>query len=338
MKISVLFAGVWATCCVPFGLAQTAPNPPNQLCNLETVYDSIKTGNVVDVTLEVRYRHCPSNTDNLPCRVASTDPNQGFAPGPLLDGVESQLIMINDSSPGPTIRAKLGDTVRVTVVNYLQEPTTMHFHGITQFGTPFMDGADGITQCAIAQGYTQTYEFIAHPAGTTFYHSHTGSQRVGGMTGPLIIEDPADDESYDDKVVFFQDWFHDRPDSAFNFWAENHRKSFLQVDQESFDFANTYEYTVDLTTHHVATFYLQPETASLLAATSSQAISTLVMLEFLLLGRLLETACCFKALLSTEKAFTNIKQHKSQTSLVARPSRKWGALDRLPIRLSANSA
>jgi laccase len=52
----------------------------------------------------------------------------------------TDAIVINDEIPGPEIRAKLGDTIRVNVMNLLHEPTTMHFHGITQFRTPFMDG------------------------------------------------------------------------------------------------------------------------------------------------------------------------------------------------------
>ena len=66
------------------------------------------------------------------------------------------------------------------------------------------------------------YEFIAHPAGTTFYHSHSGSQRIAGMTGPLIIED--DQEPYadlPDKTLFIQDWYAQNSDNNFDFWGQN---------------------------------------------------------------------------------------------------------------------
>lgn len=93
---------------------------------------------------------------------------------------------------------------------------------MTQFRTPFMDGDEMISNCPIAAGHSHVYEFIAHPAGTTFYHSHSGSQRVAGMTGPLVIED--DEEAYadvPDRHVFIQDWSNQNSDSNFEFWSQN---------------------------------------------------------------------------------------------------------------------
>ena len=109
------------------------------------------------MTLTVRHRNCPANRDNKPCRASNPEGSayEGYAPGPLLDGVQAtDEIVINDELPGPEIRAKLGDTIRVNVMNLLHEPTTMHFHGITQFRTPFMDGDEMISNCPIAMGYS----------------------------------------------------------------------------------------------------------------------------------------------------------------------------------------
>jgi len=222
MKFLSLLADFTALSLIAIGVAsgQTLPALPNDLCDYDTIYDSIRTGNVVEVTLSVRYRNCPANRDNKPCRAPNSD---GFAPGALLNGVQSDnAITVNDDIPGPEIRAKLGDTVRVNIVNYLGEPTTMHFHGITQFRTPFADGDPGVTNCAIGEGQSHVYEFVAHPAGTTFYHSHAGTQRMAGMTGPLVIED--DEEPYadvPDKHVFIQDWFNQNSDTNYQFWAQN---------------------------------------------------------------------------------------------------------------------
>ncbi len=171
------------------------------------------------MNLRVRYRDCPNNNVNQPCRATNPDPNQGYAEGPMLNGVRSDhAIVINDGIPGPEIRAKLGDTIRVNVENLLGVPTTMHFHGMTQFRTPFMDGDEMVSNCPIQPGYSHTYEFVAHPAGTTFYHSHSGSQRVSGMTGPLIVEDQ--DEPFadaPDRLVFIQDWYNQ---VSLWFWQE----------------------------------------------------------------------------------------------------------------------
>jgi FtsP/CotA-like multicopper oxidase with cupredoxin domain len=187
------------------GRSHDLPVLPQNLCDYDTIYSQIKTGNTVEVTMEVRYRDCPSNKANQPCGIAN---EQGYSPGSIADGVRSHMITINDATPGPIIRAKLGDTVKVKVINYLGEPTTMHFHGMTQFRTPFADGDDNINNCPIPVGASYEYEFTAHPAGSTFYHAHVKSQRGAGMSGALIVEDP-DEEEIPDKVVLFQDWYHE---------------------------------------------------------------------------------------------------------------------------------
>src|SRR5262245_16820758 len=63
----------------------------------------------------------------------------------------------NGSSPGPTIEAVEGDTVRIYVTNKLNEPTSVHWHGI--FLPNGMDGVAGLTQKAIQPGETFVYQF-----------------------------------------------------------------------------------------------------------------------------------------------------------------------------------
>ena len=50
-----------------------------------------------------------------------------------------------------------------------------------------MDGVKHITQCGINSGMTFTYIFQAEPAGTHWYHSHSGSQRNEGVYGSLMV-------------------------------------------------------------------------------------------------------------------------------------------------------
>ena len=83
---------------------------------------------------------------------------------------------INGMFPGPTIRAKEGEEISVTLCNNLPQPTTIHWHGIHQNGTWFMDGVERVSQSAIRPGDCFTYRFRAYPAGTHWYHSHTGVQ------------------------------------------------------------------------------------------------------------------------------------------------------------------
>ena len=96
----------------------------------------------------------------------------------------------NGSVPGPEIRVRQGEPMRITVANRLAEGTTVHWHGIR---LPIaMDGVPGISQPPIRPGESFTYEFTPPDAGTFWYHPHADSlQQLGrGMAGALIVEEP----------------------------------------------------------------------------------------------------------------------------------------------------
>jgi FtsP/CotA-like multicopper oxidase with cupredoxin domain len=68
-----------------------------------------------------------------------------------------------------------GDLIVVDVVNQLSSDTTsIHWHGVHQIGTPYMDGVPFVTQCPISPMTTFRYRFWAEYPGTHFYHSHSG--------------------------------------------------------------------------------------------------------------------------------------------------------------------
>lgn len=60
------------------------------------------------------------------------------------DGVRKRVLGVNNQFPGPTIRAKIHDTLVVTVKNQIQtrENTSIHWHGLEQVLTPFQDGPE----------------------------------------------------------------------------------------------------------------------------------------------------------------------------------------------------
>lgn len=91
------------------------------------------------------------------------------------DGVFRQMILINEEYPGPLIECNEGDTIVVHVNNQGSNATAIHWHGMYQNGTNFMDGTVGITQCPIAPGGSFTYEYkIEGQSGTYWYHGHQG--------------------------------------------------------------------------------------------------------------------------------------------------------------------
>ncbi|KAK9166990.1 hypothetical protein Scep_002181 [Stephania cephalantha] len=76
------------------------------------------------------------------------------------DCQEHVVMGINGQFPGPTIRAKVGDTIVVNLTNTLHtEGVVIHWHGIRQFGTPWSDGTASISQCPINPGETFVYRF-----------------------------------------------------------------------------------------------------------------------------------------------------------------------------------
>ena len=80
----------------------------------------------------------------------------------------------NEQVPGPTIRVEVGDTVRITLHNELEESTVLHSHGFTLPNE--MDGVPDITQLPIKPGDSFTYEFVVQEAMVGMYHSHHNAQ------------------------------------------------------------------------------------------------------------------------------------------------------------------
>ncbi|KAL2286389.1 hypothetical protein FJTKL_07149 [Diaporthe vaccinii] len=65
--------------------------------------------------------------------------------------------------------------------------TTIHYHGIEMFQTPWSDGTPGISQAQIGPGCSFTYQWKATQHGSFFYHAHSASQVNDGLYGPIVI-------------------------------------------------------------------------------------------------------------------------------------------------------
>ena len=110
----------------------------------------------------------------------------------------------NQQLPGPTLKAKKGDTLVIKVTNNLTEPTIVHWHGIRLPAT--MDGT-GEVQKPIQPGEEFEYRFTVPDAGTFWYHSHFNEteQMEKGMYGALIVEDETDPVTDGEKVFMIDD-------------------------------------------------------------------------------------------------------------------------------------
>jgi FtsP/CotA-like multicopper oxidase with cupredoxin domain len=122
-----------------------------------------------------------------------------------LGGLAVRTWTYTGTVPATEIRLRKGQTLRVPVANTLPQETTVHWHGLAIPNA--MDGVPVLTQRAIAPAGNFDYEFVVPDAGTYYLHSHVGTQLDRGMYGPLIVEEPADGDDYDDElVVVLDDW------------------------------------------------------------------------------------------------------------------------------------
>jgi FtsP/CotA-like multicopper oxidase with cupredoxin domain len=119
---------------------------------------------------------------------------------------ETDVWSFNGTVPGPEIRVRQGDRLRVVVTNRLDEETTVHWHGIRLPNA--MDGVPHLTQRPIAPGETFLYEFDLPDAGTFWYHPHQRSfeQAGRGLSGALVVEEREPIEVDRDVTWVLDDW------------------------------------------------------------------------------------------------------------------------------------
>ena len=125
---------------------------------------------------------------------------------PLIDGGVLRVWAYNGTVPGPTLRVKLGETVRVLFTNKLPQETTIHWHGVRVPNG--MDGVPHATQPPVQPGGTFTYEFTPKDAGTFWFHPHVRSseQVERGLYGLLIVDDKAPPPYTRDVAWVLDDW------------------------------------------------------------------------------------------------------------------------------------
>ncbi|HET7816190.1 MAG TPA: copper resistance system multicopper oxidase [Sphingomicrobium sp.] len=132
-----------------------------------------------------------------------------------VDGRTGHAVTMNGTIPGPLVRLREGQKVRLAIRNELDEDTSIHWHGLL---VPFqMDGVPGVSFPGIKPRSTFVYEFPIVQSGTYWYHSHSGLQEQLGHYGPLIL-DPAEPDpvGYDrEHVIVLSDWTFLHPHSIF---------------------------------------------------------------------------------------------------------------------------
>ena len=148
-------------------------------------------------------------------------------------------LAINGLFPGPNLIVHENQTLSILVVNRLeQEPISIHWHGVHQNNTPWMDGVDHVTQCGILPGTSFRYIFKAIPSGTFWYHSHTGAQRTEGMFGGLIILE-RDQEDIRAELGNFRDEPENHTITILEWFPQNTRDFITESESGNRFFQNT---------------------------------------------------------------------------------------------------
>ena len=163
--------------------------------------DGVRLAEAVDLdpdprTIEINLEARPTDL-NIVGNLAGGGLDGASDPGDLTTPVWSY----NGTTPGPLIRASVGDRLVVHFLNGLPEDTSVHWHGIRLPAD--MDGVPGHTQPPVPPGGTFDYSFVLPDAGLFWYHPHSdAAAQVGyGLYGPLLVEDPADRGQLGDEVV-----------------------------------------------------------------------------------------------------------------------------------------
>lgn len=115
---------------------------------------------------------------------------------PLGGDVLFKAWSLNGRVPGPTLRARQGERIRVVFRNGDSTSHSLHFHGVHPVA---MDGID-----PVLKGRTAVYELTVGPAGLYPYHCHVApvSRHVGkGLFGLLVVDPPKPRPPADELVL-----------------------------------------------------------------------------------------------------------------------------------------
>lgn len=131
-----------------------------------------------------------------------------FTEGNLQPGALTRKLMtyglgdapVAPGAPPPVLRLRKGEPFAARLLNQLDEPTTVHWHGLRVPNA--MDGVPEMTQPYVYPGDSFDYAFTPPDAGTFWYHPHcnTLTQMGHGLTGVIVVEDPAD-PVFDAEIV-----------------------------------------------------------------------------------------------------------------------------------------
>ncbi|MET3519257.1 multicopper oxidase family protein [Mesorhizobium abyssinicae] len=125
----------------------------------------------------------------------------------LMDvGRTRDVLTYGEAGMPPVLRMKKGEPFAARLINGIDDPTTIHWHGIRVPNK--MDGVPFLVQPYVYTGDHFDYQFTPPDAGTFWYHPHcnTLEQMGHGLTGVIVVENPNDPQFDAEMVINLRDW------------------------------------------------------------------------------------------------------------------------------------
>ena len=121
-------------------------------------------------------------------------------------GLTRNVLTYGEAGMPPVVRMRKGEAFAARLINGIDDPTTIHWHGIRVPNK--MDGVPFLVQPYVYQGDHFDYTFTPPDAGTFWYHPHcnTLTQMGHGLTGVVVVENPNDPQFDSEVVVNLRDW------------------------------------------------------------------------------------------------------------------------------------
>lgn len=121
---------------------------------------------------------------------------------------ETDIWAFDGRLPGPVLRVRPGEEVRLKLVNRTERPLSLHWQGVRNANA--MDGVGGVTQEPVAPGQSFEYRFTPPDAGTFLMRplvaGGSGEPAARGLSGLLVVEERSPPAVDQEVALVFRDW------------------------------------------------------------------------------------------------------------------------------------
>ncbi len=121
---------------------------------------------------------------------------------------KTRILAYDGLAPGPLLRLRKGEALKLRFMNGLHKPTCLAFPGLRAANASA--GFGGLTQPLLAPGASADINFTPPDAGFNLYGPHCGAgtaaQAARGLYGPIIVDEAAPPAVDLESIVIISDW------------------------------------------------------------------------------------------------------------------------------------